>query len=219
MTLIVPSPCSASRRLCGRRCVLRITLAVATAVYLASAPGAHADVQFSLDNIVFADGSSATGTFSFDETNGDVSQWSVSYTGVPGDVPSDVFNPASSNAAYNPSFDDLALMDLSTTEELFLAFAGPLDAHRDPVLLLNSDGFETEIVSAADFGVTEYIRTPLPFVLSPSPFVDPVPEPSTLPLFCGMLGILLLIRRAARRPISAPIQSARGRAAFKLFLR
>jgi hypothetical protein len=69
--------------LLGLRCVLHITLATVAAVFLATAPGARADVivEFTLNNVVFTDGSTAVGDFTFDESTAALTNWDISYTG------------------------------------------------------------------------------------------------------------------------------------------
>jgi hypothetical protein len=85
----------------AHRRVFQIALAAATAVCLAIAPGARADaiVQFSLKNIIFTDGTFATGNFTIDETTGVITQWMIQYTdNVSGLVPSLLLTTANSAA-------------------------------------------------------------------------------------------------------------------------
>src|SRR5207248_1096148 len=72
--------------------------------YLAAAPQARADVtvQFSIDNVVFADNATLTGTFTVNETTSTIPVWHLVYTGGTFNIPSVIFtNGGTQTATYH----------------------------------------------------------------------------------------------------------------------
>ncbi|QLE55738.1 hypothetical protein [Nostoc sp. TCL26-01] len=69
-----------------------------------------ASLTWTLQNVTFSDGGTATGTFDYDATTGVYTNWNISVSG--GDTPNltaFTYNPTSSNPSYSPSIPSLEL--------------------------------------------------------------------------------------------------------------
>lgn len=173
-------------------------------------PGARADVitQFELDNFVFTDGTTATGSFTFDEFTDKITEWNISYFGGGASgVPSFLFtNDGTQIAAYAPNPGYTADIDFYSGcpgpcgIELLFGLTAPLAASTNSIVTgafpIYSDniGLLISVIGDEANSTRDYFT---------SGQLDPIPEPPAIPTLTAALGLLLLSRRLFRRSPTA----------------
>lgn len=151
-------------------------------MFLGTAQEARADtvVTFELKNVVFDDGSSASGTFTVNETTGLLVDWNIAYTGGTSGHDNALFssavvaalnaaNPTGSNGfgiyqqltaggANGVAFGyDIYLATQNNFNQLTIAFANPLGTTNDPVIIIDPCGCVTSTVEYA-WNVKTYVH-------------------------------------------------------------
>jgi len=175
---------------------LQIALAAVITSCLATTPMARADeiIQYTLENVVFNDGTTASGYFSFDETQNEVvSAWDITYTGGGSDgVPSDVFSSSGGGTIDNSGLSGtppavVFYSDDAGSELLDLYFGAPLDDATDTLntgdtLISYYEGDEAKLPSSSDASVDPTA-------------VTSIPEPASLAILGTTLASLGFLRR------------------------
>jgi hypothetical protein len=191
-----------------------LALALLASVFLTALPEAWADstVTFSLANVTFQDGSTATGTFTVDETVSTVTQWNITYVGGPAGVPSQVFTTGNVYSSYSPGPSIPPQIDFvdnptpSTTEGINIILSAPLANIADPILINTPSNYATYTVFyQCTSGCPGNTYTDLASTTA-SAVPTAAPEPSTFVLlFVGLAALAAILAHRAEptaRPLS-----------------
>lgn len=156
---------------------------------------AKAAVVWNLNDFFF--GSQAVqGYFVWDETNNSISDWNI-HTGVFSDSP-EYYNPSGSVSTINTASNQTLLFKDGASNWVFRIGVEDFD-------LLDTGGLEIPLMSNSSVGSTGFLecKNCAPFRFGDtgaylsSPLISPVPEPSTIALMLGGLGLVGFM--AARR--------------------
>ena len=216
----MPTPCLSAIFRSARvaACRTRLLFTVLTAIAITcSVARADTIVTFQLNHVVLDDSSTASGTFTVNETTNSISDWSISYSGGgTSGAPSHTFSTGvnwwnsatyTANAGYVAyvRFDDL--VSFSTNEEFmfFLTFQNPLADVADSVLIGPQQtcafcGANSQIAYIYPSGSPSY-STWANVVGTSNPSVSPVeaPEPASLAILGGAIGFAAIARRSRQR--------------------
>lgn len=164
-----------------RHPVAPIALAVAfsAALLFASSAVSAAILTWTLQNVSFSDGGTASGSFDYDADTNTYSDFSISVSGGGALFPSFVYDNGTSHTRPPLTATDLSISSNvvipNDTRELFLQFAQPLTNAGGSIVLENPDGLANDaefhtLPSSPPFGQRGFVA---------GGSVTAVPEPST----------------------------------------
>jgi hypothetical protein len=182
-----------------RKWLMRSMLAVifaASAMFFAQTARANQIVTFNLQGVTFEDAGTATGSFTFDETTFNVTDWNLTATDPNYIDTPEVFDPFNSygstvNCDSNPTCNGLSFYNPDTNDTLYLGFTADLTT------------ISVDLLTSCPGGCSSYYygwatNNGPPFnqdTAIASGQVDPVPEPSGLAVLGAGLAVMLLAHR------------------------
>jgi hypothetical protein len=199
-----------------RKWLMRSMFAVisaASVMFFAQTVRANQIVTFNLQGVTFEDGGTATGSFTFDETTFNVTDWNITATDPNYIDTPEVFDALNSyGSTYscdsNPTCNGLSFYNPDTNDTLYLGFIADLTT------------ISVDLVTSCPGGCSSYYygwsTNGPPFnqnTAIASGQVDPVPEPSGLAVLGAGLAVMLLAHRwgwsAVRAdPLLGPVANA-----------
>ncbi len=156
------------------------TLLFAAAILIAGAPhpARAATITWFLENVGFSDGSTATGSFTYDSGYANILNYNIAVSG--GSLSSETYN-ATQSGAYT-SGDSYTATFAQDTSTLALSFESPLDSGPDTIALKTGQSYENLFPGNRS-------------VTSGSVAIVSSPEPATAFAMLGAGGVLFALRR------------------------